>query len=239
MIWPALAVGSAAGVAAWAVRAPRSSLLGPVIWQGSKEANAIALTFDDGPSESTPALLDLLDEHQAKAAFFVIGSHVRRWPAIAREIVARGHEIANHTMTHEALYLKSRDVIRREVRHAQLEIEEVTGVRPRWFRPPFGCRWLGLAEVLREADLRMVTWSAIGSDWRLPASAIAQKLERAARPGAIFCLHDGRQLVTNPDIAATIGAVRVIIPRLGIIGFRFPTLSQIICPTSSSNASSK
>lgn len=243
MIGPLLTAGAAAGLAtglaAWAVRSPRSQLLGPAIFRGPSGHPAIALTFDDGPSESTPHLLDLLDQHHARATFFVCGHHVRRLPHIAREIAARGHELANHTFTHPPLYLRRAAFIQREVRDAQVAIADVTGARPAYFRPPYGVRWPGLAQVLRAADLRLVTWSAIGSDWRLPAPQIVQKLLPAASPGAIFCLHDGRELTPQPDIAATIEAVRVIIPRLGESGFYFPTVSQLLCPTKSPNASSR
>lgn len=228
-----------AAVAAWAVRGKSASLLGPVIWRGGEDVRAVSLTFDDGPSESTPRLLDLLDQHEAQATFFVCGSNVRRLPAIAREIVARGHELANHTHTHEALYLKGRGFIRQQVIEAQAAIRDATGVKPALFRPPFGCRWPGLAGVLNEQDLRLVMWSAIGSDWRLPAASVVAKLQRATRPGAIFCLHDGRGLAANPDVSSTLAAVRVIMPRLVESGYNCSSVSQIICPTKSPNASSR
>ena len=238
MIETAVIAGGA--LAAWAVRGRSSTLLGPVTWRGPRDVRAIALTFDDGPSESTPHLLDLLDEHQAQATFFVCGQNVQRLPGVAREIVARGHEIANHTNSHAALYLKGRDFIKSEVVAAQSQIVDTTGVTPRLFRPPFGCRWPGLAGILEQQNLRLIMWSVIARDWRLKADKIAGRLENAATAGAIFCLHDGRILQANPDISATIGAVRVIMPRLGESGFRFPTVSQLICPTSfptrSSNA---
>ncbi len=228
-----------AGTAAWAVRGRSSSLLGPVTWQGPTAAKAIALTFDDGPSESTPELLDLLEAHQARATFFVCGHHVRRLPQVARAIVERGHEIANHTETHAALYLKSRDAIRREVSEAQVAIAETTGVLPRLFRPPYGCRWPGLHGALDEHGLTNVMWSAIAGDWHLPAEGIVQRLSPAVRPGAIFCLHDGRELAHRPDISSTLGAVRVIMPRLRQREFVLPTVSQLICPIKSPNESSR
>lgn len=237
MMWTSAAAASV--LAAWAVRGRSSSLLGPVTWRGPRDAPAIALTFDDGPSESTPRLLDLLERHDAKATFFVCGRNVRRLPGVAREIVARGHEIANHTGSHPALYLKSAGFIRREVAAAQAEIASATGVQARLFRPPFGCRWPGLAEVLEEQGLRLIMWSAIGGDWRLPADRVAAKIVLAARPGAIFCLHDGRALAANPDISVTLDAVRVIMPTLRESRFCFPTVTQLLCPTPSSNESSK
>ena len=226
-----------AGVAAWAVRGKSAPLLGPVIWQGPRDGRSIALTFDDGPSESTPELLDLLDEHEARATFFVCGQNVQRLPGVVREMAARGHEVANHTASHAALYLKSGESIRQEVVTAQQQIAEVTGVLPSLFRPPYGCRWPGLQGVLQQQNLRLVMWTTIASDWRLPASRVAEKCARAARPGAILCLHDGRELTVKPDIAATLDAVRVIMPRLRENGYRFPTVSQLICPTPSPNES--
>lgn len=228
-----------AALAAWAVRGKSASLLGPVIWQGPPDVKAVSLTFDDGPSESTPRLLDLLDQHRAQATFFVCGRNVRRLPAIAREIVARGHELANHTDTHEPLYLTRSRFIRQQVTDAQDEIAAATGVKPTLFRPPFGCRWPGLAGVLNEQGLSLVMWSAISSDWRLPAAEVVVRLERRTRAGAIFCLHDGRGLAANPDVSSTLGAVRVIMPRLGESGYCFSSVSQLICPTKSLNASSK
>ena len=235
---------ASAALAAWAVRGRSSTLLGPVTWHGPRagpgDLRAIALTFDDGPSESTPRLLDLLDEHQAQATFFVCGQNVKRLPGVAREIVARGHEIANHTHSHAALYFKNRDFMRSEVVAAQQRIADTTGVNPCLFRPPFGCRWPGLAGILQQHHLRLTMWSVIARDWRLTADQVATRLENSASSGAIFCLHDGRLLQANPDISATLGAVRVMMPRLGESGFRFPTVSQLICPTSfptpSSNA---
>src|SRR5580693_6479854 len=108
------AIGAAAGVLAYAVRSPRSSLLAPSIYRGSAARPAIALTFDDGPSESTPALLEILARHGAPATFFQCGANVRRLPQVSREVAALGHEIGNHTDTHPKLYFQSARFIHSE-----------------------------------------------------------------------------------------------------------------------------
>src|ERR1700730_3987954 len=99
---------AAGEIFAWAAAAPSAQLFGPTI-RHTGDASSIALTFDDGPNPAiTPALLDLLDGHNARATFFLIGRHVRASPGLAREIAKRGHTVGNHTDTHPALTFLSR-----------------------------------------------------------------------------------------------------------------------------------
>src|SRR5215471_14917258 len=93
-------VAAFVSAAAWAVRGKSSQLLAPSVWRGDSGRKTIALTFDDGPSVSTPALLDLLGRHKVRATFFMCGKNVRRLKSIAKEVVDAGHEIGNHTDTH-------------------------------------------------------------------------------------------------------------------------------------------
>src|SRR5262249_56109780 len=97
MILPLTAAASSVAFLAWAVRGKSSAVFAPSIWRGPRDRRAIALTFDDGPSESTPEILDLLASHGAAATFFVCGANVQRLPAIARPIAAPAPQLANHT----------------------------------------------------------------------------------------------------------------------------------------------
>jgi peptidoglycan/xylan/chitin deacetylase (PgdA/CDA1 family) len=214
----------------WAVHGRSSSVFGRSVYRGDPSRRSIALTFDDGPSESTPRLLELLERHQAPATFFCCGENVRRLPGVAREIVQAGHEIGNHADSHARLSLRSTAFIREEVLRAQRTISEATGVAPRLFRAPYGARWFGLGEVQRELGLLDVMWTVIALDWRLPADAILRRLLRHARNGAILCLHDGRDTQPNPDIQPTLEAVRHLLPELSARGFHFETVSQILTP---------
>lgn len=222
---------SAAGGLAYAVRGPRSTLLAPSVYRGDRTRPAIALTFDDGPSESTPELLEILARYHAPATFFQCGANVRRLSEIAREVASAGHEIGNHSDTHPPLYFRSPNFIYQELAAAGQALEQVTGVRPRLFRAPYGIRWFGLRDAQRRLDLMGVMWTTIALDWKWPAARVARRLLSGAANGAIFCLHDGRELVQRPDIRTTLDAVREVLPRLIERGFHFERVTEILCPT--------
>ncbi len=222
-----LGVGVACGVLAWGVRGRSSAMFGPSVWRGPKTRRAMALTFDDGPSESTRDLLDILDEFGVKATFFQCGFHARRLKSEAAEIARRGHEIGNHGDTHQALYLHSAKFIHDQLARAQASIEEATGVRPALFRAPFGVRWAGLAQAQRKLGLMGVMWTSISRDWALSADAIVDRMTRSAKPGAILCFHDGRELAMRPDISSTIEAVRRLLPVWLEQGYEFLTVSEL------------
>jgi peptidoglycan-N-acetylglucosamine deacetylase len=216
---------AAAGLMAYGVRGRSSTLFGPSVWRGAADRASIALTFDDGPSESTPELLALLGRHGVRATFFQCGIHVRRLAEVARQVAGAGHEIGNHGHTHTRLYLRSGRTIYDELARAQEAIFETVGVRPSLFRAPYGARWIGLGAAQRKLGLLGVMWTAIGKDWKLPAPAVAARLGEAARNGAIFCLHDGHRAVST-----SIEAVSRLIPALEDKGYHFETVSEIICP---------
>jgi len=226
-----LIVASGVLLMVWAVRGRRSALLGASAWRGPRNRRALALTFDDGPSESTPRVLELLQRHEVKATFFLCGHHVRRLPHVACQIVRAGHEIGNHTDTHEALYLRSPSFILDQIARAQVSIHEVTGLAPRLFRAPFGARWFGLRDALRQLGLTAVMWTDVARDWVLDGAAVARRLEPRAAPGAILCFHDGRELRHNPDIGATLEALDLLLPRWAGAGYEFLTVSELLWPS--------
>jgi peptidoglycan/xylan/chitin deacetylase (PgdA/CDA1 family) len=215
---------------AWAVRGRSSAFFGPSIYRGDPSRRAVALTFDDGPSEGTPAILEILDRHQVKATFFQCGANVLRLPAIARQVASAGHEIGNHSHTHSPMYLKPANFVLQEFGRAQNAILEVTGVRPAFLRAPYGARWFGFAEAQRQLHLTGVMWTVLGRDWKRSGDEVAETILRRTVNGAILCLHDGRELQRSPGIAATIEAVRLVVPALRDQGCQFETLTQLICP---------
>jgi peptidoglycan-N-acetylglucosamine deacetylase len=222
---------TAAGLLAYAVRAPSCSWLAPSISRGPGIRRAIALTFDDGPSESTPQLLEILARHRAPATFFQIGANVRRMPQVAREVAAAGHEIGNHTDTHPLLALRTPAFIYDQVARAQDTIEQATGTHPRLFRAPYGVRWFGLRQAQLQFALSGVMWSTIALDWKRQTPAVVSRLIGGATPGAILCLHDGRALEHRPEIGVTLQAVRELLPKLMEQGFHFEKVSDLLCPT--------
>ncbi len=238
-IWTGAAASllAAGGFMSYAVRGRSSSVFAPSVYHGNRSRPVLSLTFDDGPSESTPALLEILAQHNVRATFFMCGRNVRRLPKIARDVRDAGHEIGNHSDTHPRFDFKSHEFIYRELALAQETILVHTGVRARVFRAPYGVRWPGLDHAQRRLGLTGVMWTVIGCDWKWPAGRIARRLVQGSANGGILCLHDGRGLRQAPDIRPTLDAVEIVLPRLQERGFQFETLSEMLCLTNSSRVS--
>ncbi len=154
----------------------------------------VTLTFDDGPDpEVTPRVLDLLERRGVRGTFFCIGTRVRRYPDLCREIARRGHDVENHSLEHPPTFsIKSLDGYREQVGAAQALIGEVTGRTPRFFRAPMGFRNPLLDPVLHEMGLQLVAWTRRGFDTAEPkAEVVARRLLRNLGPGDILLLHDG------------------------------------------------
>jgi len=180
--------GSGAYYATYGVRA---QWLGPTDWRGRTDTSAIALTFDDGPGEDTETILDALASRGLHAAFFVVGSNVRRHPRIARRIVAEGHEIGNHSFSHPLFLAQTPRQTREQLARTQSAIEDVTGVRAKLARPPYGVRTPAYFGAARALGLRVVQWSVAGLDWQpLSPERIAARVMRGTEAGAIVLLHD-------------------------------------------------
>jgi peptidoglycan/xylan/chitin deacetylase (PgdA/CDA1 family) len=226
--------GLCAGCAfmAWAVRGRSAAVFGPSIWHGNTRRRAVALTFDDGPSESTPEILAVLDQYRVPATFFQVGLNVDRLPAVARAVADAGHTIGNHSYAHPLFCFKAADFMEADLRRAQETIQAHTGQLPEWYRAPFGVRWFGMGRAQRKLGLTGVMWSVIGSDWRGNSEAVFQRLASRVSNGAILCLHDGRELRARPDIRATVEAVRRLVPALLERGYEFDTVSRLLCQTS-------
>jgi peptidoglycan/xylan/chitin deacetylase (PgdA/CDA1 family) len=226
-----VSVGGAAAAMAYAVRSPSSSLLAPSLHRGSPDRRSLALTFDDGPSEGTEQILEVLQRYRVPATFFQCGLNVERLPGVARAVQSQGHEIGNHSHSHARLYCRSTATIEMEFTRAQDAIAATIGRVPRLMRPPFGVRWFGFREVQRKLELMGIMWTVIALDWKLKGSAIARRLLKRASNGGIFCLHDGRELQVKPDISETLRALREVLPALQDRGYRFETVSQLLCLT--------
>jgi peptidoglycan-N-acetylglucosamine deacetylase len=176
---------------------PRSHLLGANWTRLPARAAArgeVAITIDDGPDpEVTPAVLALLERQGIRASFFCVGERVARFPQLARDIVARGHTIENHSEHHlHRFSLLGPRGMRTEVGHAQASIAAVTGVAPRFFRAPAGLRNPFLAPVLTRLGLDLVSWTRRGFDTvSADAARVLARLTRGVAPGDILLLHDG------------------------------------------------
>jgi peptidoglycan/xylan/chitin deacetylase (PgdA/CDA1 family) len=170
---------------------------GPVVTRFRTRNKAVWLTIDDGPHpEDTPELLKLLKQHNVRATFFVIGQRVKKYPELARAILRDGHTIANHTQTHPALFFWSylEAGLEREIDQCTGALQEVTGESPRWFRAPAGMANLFLHFLICDRRMKLIGWSARGFDGLLHNTrAMANRICKSVRPGAIILLHEGRR----------------------------------------------
>ena len=236
---PAVAA-AAGGLAAYGGMYPRAQLFGPTICR-TNSPRKLAITFDDGPNPSiTPKLLDLLDGHNAKATFFLIGRYIRECPELVTEISARGHVVGNHTESHPNLFWKRSAEIRIELRLTHSAIRNALGAPPLWFRPPFGLRNPWLAAEARELNMRVVMWTLLPADWRAPsaewlirrmqpiADRARRALKRASGTGEILCLHDGSHHEQDADRTRTLAALEHWLPRWRDLGLEFVTIDHAV-----------
>ncbi|KDQ69464.1 polysaccharide deacetylase family protein [Streptomyces halstedii] len=189
-----------------------------------RKAKCIALTFDAGPGEDTPHLLDVLKEKKVPATFFLLGkNHVLKHPDTVRRIEEEGHEVANHTWSHEILTDKKPDEIRAELEKTQDAIAEITGKKPRLMRPPQGRTDDTVSEISKELGLSQILWSTTAKDYSTNDSALIRKrtLDQADRDGIIL-LHD--------IYKGTVPAVPGIIDALRKDGYTFVTVPQLMAP---------
>jgi peptidoglycan-N-acetylglucosamine deacetylase len=181
----------------------------------------IALTFDDGPSEWTEPILDLLAAHEAKATFFVVGSSIAGREAMLERARAEGHELGSHTFRHAHPAALDDDELREEIRRGATAV----GHPARLVRPPYGEDPDRFDRLAGELGLGpTVLWSVDPSDWEATDGAvIVERVLAEVAPGAIVDLHDGRR----PQ-RATVAAVAVLLPTLAERGFRLVTVSELL-----------
>jgi len=145
----------------------------------------VALSFDDGPSGYTPAILRVLAEHRARATFFVIGDLVRWRPAVLRRVLSEGHMIGNHSLHHEM------PPPAWSIAGAQRAVRAATGFTPCTFRPPGGAYSGSLGAEVRAQGMRTIVWSVDTRDWTRPGADRIARIALSARPGDIILMHDG------------------------------------------------
>lgn len=201
----------------WGVLRPQSWLYSPVLVRLPTDAHCVWLTIDDGPSAQTPAILDLLDAHAAKATFFVVGERARARPEFVREIVRRGHTLGNHSATHPAgrFWALGPRRMDDEVARTQQILLDITGVAPRWFRAVVGFANPFVSAPLKRLGLARVAWNARGFDAVVadPRKVMAL-IERQLRPGGIVLLHEGARHGRNVE------TLSLVLQRLQALGYR-------------------
>ena len=193
---------------------------------GSTEEKVLYLTFDAGyENGQTERILDTLNAHGAKAAFFLVGNYLEKNPDLVRRMVAEGHVVGNHTMHHRDMSkLSDPETFRKELQDLETLFQQVTGKElPRFYRPPQGIYSQENLEMAKELGYKTVFWSLAYADWNNDAQPTRQqameKLLPRTHPGAVVLLHSTSK--TNGEI------LDELLTRWEEMGYRFQTIDGL------------
>lgn len=183
----------------------------------------VAFTFDDGPHPgTTPELLKVLREKGVKATFFILGRNAEVYGDLLRQVVAEGHELANHGYSHRFLHQISMEEYLAEVERNEKILAQV-GVKPVFFRPPGGGYNDLLVSKLQERGYTTIMWTVDTRDWSRPSVSQVVKVASAnLKPGNIFLFHDGQDKMPTPQ------AVSLLIDQFRAQGYQFVTVSELL-----------
>jgi peptidoglycan/xylan/chitin deacetylase (PgdA/CDA1 family) len=190
---------------------------------GDPAQRMVALTFDDGPSGRTPAIVRVLTRNGAHATFFVVGRATRGMETVLRHIAATGNELADHTYSHADLLALRPPARKRQLQWTRGLVARATGRQPHFFRPPYGATGPAVNRLGRSLGLIPALWSVDSRDWQLPGTkAIVRRVLANVRPGAIVLMHDG-----GGDRQETLRALPAILRALKRRHLQVVTLSRM------------
>ncbi|MCK5857166.1 MAG: polysaccharide deacetylase family protein [Bacteroidales bacterium] len=181
----------------------------------------IALSFDDGPNtELGMKLMDLLDKHQVKGNFFLIGKNIEQNKKLAIELHNRGHLLANHSYEHKGFFpLYSAKNVRDEIVNTNNLLEDITHKKNTYFRPPFGVTNPIIAKVSKGMGMTMIGWSLRTYDTVKTEDRLLKKLKSNIKNGDIVLMH---------ELESSLRAVDKFIEYAKQKGYRFVLLSEFI-----------
>lgn len=194
------------------------------IYKLDTEDKLVALSFDDGPSETrTPALLELLEQYNVKAMFFMLGNNIEKYPEIAKDVFEAGHLIGNHSYDHPRLIFKSPSFMKEQILKTETLINETGQEKVKYFRPPYSSKYLILPWQLKKLDKELVTGTYDPpAEYIEPYNAenVANQVIENIQPGSIIYLHDGK----DSDVEEFVKSVELIINGLREIDYEFVRL---------------
>lgn len=210
----------------------RSQLFGPFPYEGASpsERPLVALTFDDGPNEPwTSRLLDVLGERQVPATFFQVGRCAERHPEVTQRVLAEGHVLGNHSLSHSFSRYLTEPRQRDEIAGGAQVLHAITGRTPALYRPPWLCHWPWVLRSVAASGSSVVsgTFGHPLEVFQPAASHLTAGAAARTRPGSMLILHDGRE-ARGGNRAQTVAAVGALVDRLRSRGYGFTTVDQLL-----------
>ena len=215
--------GLLAGALREVVNSSTFQLFGDFVARVETADRVVALTFDDGPHpQDTPRTLALLERHHVLATFFMMGRNVERFPSVAREVLARGHEIGNHSYSHPKLIFMSPARVRDEIQRTDRLLRGIGVEGEIYFRAPHAAKFVVLPYVLVRMHKLNVQGDVDPEEWKgRPAAVMTASALRQVRPGSIIGFHD-------PLGAETLETVDDVLTSLAAEGYRIGTVSELL-----------
>ncbi len=194
---------------------------------GNNNKKLVALTFDDGPeSEITPQILDVLDEYNIKATFFIVGQNAAKHTDVLKDIHDRGHEIGNHSWSHKYLPKISKQSKKGEILKTEELLMEVLGEYAPVFRPPYGAVKAQDKQLIDSLGYKVVNWSVDTRDWAGTSNEqIMKYVKQQLGPGGIILMHNSGE---TGVVKNTVNVLPTIIDWVIEQGYEFTTVTEIL-----------
>ncbi|HYH86354.1 MAG TPA: polysaccharide deacetylase family protein [Pyrinomonadaceae bacterium] len=215
-------------VVLWQISRSRTfQFFGQLVPRVNTSQKVVALTFDDGPTpDATGQILSALAEEHVRATFFVTGAELEKNMAEGQRIVAAGHELGNHTYSHERMVLVTPSFVRQEIERTDKLIRDAGYQGEIYFRPPYGKKLFALPYYLSKTGRKSITWDVEPDSYPEVAAdsdKITEYVLSRTRPGSIIILH-----VMYPNRSESLKAVKKIVEGLRVQGYSFKTVSELL-----------
>lgn len=167
------------------------------VYNVDTEEKVLSISFDAAwGSANTEGILDILDQYDVKATFFLVGFWAEKYPELVAELMARGHEVGNHSSTHPHMSQLSEAQIREELRKCSELVRSITGTPTTLFRPPYGEYNDAVVRVSREEGYECVQWNVDSLDWKnLGADNMIRQCTKSVNPGDIVLFHNDSKYI--------------------------------------------
>lgn len=197
-------------------------IFGGLTNQVETNQKVVALTFDDGPTKNVEQILPLLDKYHAKATFFLIGNEIEKNPEEAANIVKVGHQVGNHTYSHNRMVFKSPSYIKEEIEKTDRLILKAGYKGEIDFRPPNGKKLIGLPYYLDKHNRDTITWNLEPDTYYTSASDKIKYVKKQIKPGSIILLHP-----MYDNSGDELKAIEGILKTLSEDGYSFVTVNEL------------
>jgi len=200
-------------------------VFGELVNHVDTKEKVVALTYDDGPNPPyTNQLIGILERNQIKATFFVIGNIIEKHPATVRLVLSKGHELGNHSYSHQKMTSENPSFIRSEIEKTDQLLRQLGVKEEIHFRAPYGRKFLVLPYLLAKMNKKNILWNVNPNDYKaLNSEVIENYVLEHVTPGSIILLHDG-----GGDRSPTVTATESLIKKLGEKGYTFKTVSELM-----------